>query len=173
MPYLEVVSELVHTERLELWPLPPAAAAALPEGRDEAARIIGARLSPDWPGPDLLDVLPMQSGASDAHARFGVWVVVHRKAGSVIGDIGFFGPPNDRTVEIGYSIVPEHRRRGYATEAARALIAWARGQAGVDTVLARCNDDNQPSIRTLERLGFARAGEAESQIHWRRGTEGG
>jgi ribosomal-protein-alanine N-acetyltransferase len=107
VPYLEVVSELVHTERLELWPLP------------------------------------------------------------------FFGPPNDRTVEIGYSIVPEHRRRGYATEAARALIAWARGQAGVDTVLARCNDDNQPSIRTLERLGFARAGEAESQIHWRRGTEGG
>jgi [ribosomal protein S5]-alanine N-acetyltransferase len=171
VPYLDVVFECVETGRLELWPLPPKAAAALPEGREEAAQIIGARLAPDWPARDLLDVLPMQAATSDDRARFGVWVIVHRQAGTVIGDIGFAGPPQEGSVEIGYSVVPQHRRRGYATDAAEALIGWVENQPNVSAVLARCDEGNLPSIRTLERLAFSRAGQADGQIHWHKQSE--
>jgi RimJ/RimL family protein N-acetyltransferase len=34
-------------------------------------------------------------------------------------------------------------------------------------VIARCDSDNLPSIRTLERLGFTRTGESDVQIAWR------
>jgi RimJ/RimL family protein N-acetyltransferase len=166
--HLDAMPARLSTARLRLVPLPPSAAAALPEGRDEAAQIIGAGLSSDWPGPDLLDILPRQARASDDQARFGIWVIIRQDTGMVIGDIGFHAPPRDGTVEMGYWILPGERRQGYATEAAEALIAWAQSQPGVDAVLARCDEDNQPSIRTLERLGFSRTRRAKGQLHWRR-----
>jgi ribosomal-protein-alanine N-acetyltransferase len=162
----------LRTERLELFPLPREAAASLPGDREDAARIIGAKLSADWPAPDLLDVLPMQAATEQDQARYGVWVIVERDTATVIGDIGFLGPPGtDETVEIGYSIVPDRRRRGYATEAARELITWAGQQPGVGAVIAACDPDNQASIRTLERLGFARTGTAVERLRWRLESE--
>ena len=119
------------TERMELRPLPALAAAALPGDRQEAARILGATLPPEWPQPDLLDVLPLQAAASPEAECFGVWVMVERDSGSVVGDIGFIGPPDEAgSIEVGYSVIPDRRRRGYATEAAGAIVEWARLPAG-------------------------------------------
>jgi [ribosomal protein S5]-alanine N-acetyltransferase len=156
------------TRRLELFPLPPEAAAALPDDRVGAARIIGGKLAADWPASDLLGLLPMQAAAGPERARYGIWVIVERKAATVVGDIGFHGPPtSDGTIEIGYSIAPSHRRLGYATEAARALIAWARERPEVRSIIASCDENNEASIGTLERLGFSRTGQAEGQLRWR------
>jgi [ribosomal protein S5]-alanine N-acetyltransferase len=156
------------TERMELRPLPAAAANVLPEGREEASRILGAALPLDWPQPDLLDVLLIQASASPSDERFGIWVMIERDTCSVVGDIGFIGPPNaSGSIEVGYSVIPDRRRRGFATEAARAIVAWAFDQPGVTVVVAGCDSDNAPSIRTLERIGFLRAGEADGQIRWR------
>jgi len=156
------------TERLELRPLPAGAAAALPDDRDAAARILGATLAPSWPQDDLLDVLPSQAAAEPDLERFGVWVMIERRTNAVAGDIGFIGPPgDDGSVEVGYSVIPDRRSRGYATEAARAILDWVLRQPGVRTVVARCDEGNVPSIRTLERVGFARVGEADGQIRWR------
>ena len=158
----------LHAERLDLLPLDPRAAAALPDDRALAARMVGARLAADWPAPDLLDVLPMQAAASPESARFGVWVIIERETNTVVGDIGFFGPPGaDRTVEVGYSVVPDRRERGYATEAARTLLGWALVQPGISMVVAGCDPTNLPSIRTLERLGFARVEPVGDQLRWR------
>ena len=157
------------TEHLELRPLPQAAAAALPGDRDGAARLIGAKLSDEWPQPDVLDVLPRHSTLDQDSVQFGVWLMIERASGTVVGDIGFFGPPGeDRTVEIGYGVVPERQRRGYATEAATGLAGWALRQPGIDAVLARCDPANEASIRTLERAGFERSGEDGGQLRWRR-----
>jgi ribosomal-protein-alanine N-acetyltransferase len=156
------------TERMELRPLPAAAANVLPDGREEAGRILGAALSVNWPQPDLLDVLPLQASASPSDERFGIWVMIERETNSVVGDIGFIGPPDDnRTVEVGYSVIPTCRRRGYATEAARAIVVWALDQPEVEVVVASCDTENEPSIRTLERIGFLRVGEGDGQIRWR------
>ncbi len=125
-------------------------------------------MSPEWPLPDLLDVLPQQVSASPENVRFGVWVMIERETTTVVGDIGFFGPPDDSgSVEVGYSVVPDRRRRGYATEAARAMVEWALGQPGIAVVVAGCDDNNEPSLRTLERIGFCRTGAAVGQIRWR------
>jgi ribosomal-protein-alanine N-acetyltransferase len=156
------------TERLDLCPLPAAAARLLPEGREEAARILGAAVPLAWPQADLLDVLPIQASASLSDERFGIWVMIEHESGSVVGDIGFIGPPgNDGSIEIGYSVIPARRRRGYATEAARALVEWALQESEVEVVVASCDKGNVPSVRTLERVGFLRADEADGQIRWR------
>lgn len=158
----------LQTTRLELRPLPAAAAGALPEDRSTAARLLGAALSPDWPQPDLLDVLPMQAGGVPGGERFGVWVIIERELTTVVGDIGFMGPPGeDGSVEIGYSVIPDRRGRGYASEVVRVLAAWALAQHGVGSVTARCDVLNVPSIRILERAGFVRSGESHGQIRWR------
>ncbi len=155
-------------ERLYLVPLDVSAAATLPADRTLAAELIGARLSDAWPGPDLLDILPMQASAAPENARFGIWVMIERATNTVVGDIGFFGPPGaDQTVEVGYSVVPNRRRRGYATEAALALTRWALDQARVIAVVAGCDPANDPSIRTLERAGFSRTGQVGDQLRWR------
>ncbi len=102
--------------------------------------------------------------------RFGVWVMIERSSATVIGDLGFRGPPDDAgTIELGYSVVPSRRRRGYATEAASTLVQWARSQPSVAVIVAGCDPDNLPSIRTLERVGFRRTGETGAEIRWRFG----
>jgi ribosomal-protein-alanine N-acetyltransferase len=158
----------VATDRLELTPLPGPAAAGLPDDRAGVERALAAQLSPEWPDPSLFGVLARHaSGPADAE-RFGVWVIIERRSATVVGDIGFHGPPDDEgVVEIGYSVVPSRRRRGYANEAAAALVAWARAEPGVRGLVAGCEPGNLASIATLERAGFQRTGEANGELRWR------
>jgi [ribosomal protein S5]-alanine N-acetyltransferase len=146
------------TKRMELRPLPAAAANVLPQGRKEAGRILEAGLHLDWPQADLLDVLPIQASASLSDQRFGIWVMIERESGSVVGDIGFIGPPSDvGSIEIGYSVVPDRRRRGYATEAARAIVDWALQESEVKVVVASCDNDNEPSMKAIRQYRHGNA----------------
>src|SRR4030095_9707363 len=54
---------------------------------------------------------------------------------------------------IGYVVVPEFRRRGYATTILRLCVQIARGELGSKRILVTCDDDNIGSIRTIERNG--------------------
>jgi len=54
---------------------------------------------------------------------------------------------------IGYVVVPEFRRRGYATEILRQSLQIARDKCGVRRILVTCDDDNIGSIRTIEKNG--------------------
>lgn len=54
---------------------------------------------------------------------------------------------------IGYVVVPEFRRRGYATEILRQAIDIANRRFGISHVLVTCDDDNVGSIRTIEKNG--------------------
>ena len=158
----------LQTPRLELRPLPAAAARALPADRETSARLLGAGLPAEWPQVDLLDVLPLQGVATAETLPYGVWVLIERSSRTVIGDAGFMGPPGTHeTLEIGYSVIPDRRGRGYATEAVRALVGWAFDQPGVNAVAAGCAADNTPSIRLLERVGFERIGREGDQLRWR------
>ncbi len=56
---------------------------------------------------------------------------------------------------IGYVVVPEFRRRGYATEILGQSLQVARDKCGLDRVLVTCDDDNLGSIRTIEKNGGA------------------
>lgn len=159
---------ILHTARLELRPLPAPAAHALPADRETSARLLDAKLPAEWPHDDLLDVLPLQGASTPETAPYGIWVLIERRSRTVVGDAGFLGPPGeDETIEIGYSVVPDRRGRGYATEAVSALVAWALEQPGVSGVVARCTPHNTPSVRLLERLGFRRTGVEAEHVRWR------
>ena len=54
---------------------------------------------------------------------------------------------------IGYAVVPEFRRRGYATAILRQSIEFAQRNLGLARVLVICDDDNVASIRTIEKNG--------------------
>ena len=157
----------LETEHLTLRPLPAEAAAALPRDRAEAARILGAKLEPDWPLDDIAGNLRLQATAPPGDELYGVWAVIERETGLVVGEIGFEGHPAVGTVETFFSVVPSRRRRGYASEAARALVGWAFQQPGVVHVHARCQPQNFASIATLERAGFHLTREDDGLLHWR------
>jgi predicted acetyltransferase len=54
---------------------------------------------------------------------------------------------------IGYVVVPEFRRRGYATMMLRQSVEIARTGLGINRILVTCDDDNTGSIRTIEKNG--------------------
>jgi RimJ/RimL family protein N-acetyltransferase len=66
------------------------------------------------------------------------------------------GPPEHRQGEIGFVLDPRHQGRGYATEAAAALLALAFETYGLHRVTGRLEPRNAPSARVLERLGMRR-----------------
>jgi RimJ/RimL family protein N-acetyltransferase len=59
-------------------------------------------------------------------------------------------------VELGYSVLEEFQRRGYATEAAGALTAWAFAHTEVCRVIAEALPQRAASIRVLEKSRFQR-----------------
>jgi len=54
---------------------------------------------------------------------------------------------------IGYVVVPEYRRQGYATAILRQALQIARQKLGLTRVLVTCDDDNVGSIKTIEKNG--------------------
>jgi predicted acetyltransferase len=54
---------------------------------------------------------------------------------------------------IGYVVVPEFRRLGYATAMLRLSVQIARDKLGIGRILVTCDDDNIGSIRTIEKNG--------------------
>jgi ribosomal-protein-alanine N-acetyltransferase len=76
----------------------------------------------------------------------------------VIGTCGFHAPPGpDGRVEVGYSIQPQWRRQGVATEAVHALFDWARAQ-DVVRFRASASPDNVGSLAIITALGFRQVG---------------
>jgi RimJ/RimL family protein N-acetyltransferase len=73
-------------------------------------------------------------------------------------------------VEIAYGVVPSYERRGYATEAAKALVAFALERVDVTSIRAHTKPENGPSGRVLAKCGFQQVGEVidpEDGLVWR------
>ena len=82
--------------------------------------------------------------------------VVLRSSGELIGHMPFrpwFAP---RTFEIGWVLDRRHHGRGYATEAARALLRYGFEEMGLHRMIATCQPENVPSWRVMEKLGMRR-----------------
>ena len=86
-------------------------------------------------------------------------LMVLRDAGAAVGHLGFHEPPHpEGWVEVGYTVFPEHRRRGYAEEAVRGLFAWACRERGVCRFRASVGPWNAPSLALVRKLGFEQTG---------------
>ncbi|MGW6918058.1 GNAT family N-acetyltransferase [Kitasatospora sp. NPDC054939] len=101
-----------------------------------------------------------QIAADPSAAPWITRAAVAEPDGVVVGDAGYHGPPDEAgTVEVGYSVVPRHRRQGYARAMLRALLERAAAEPAVTTVRARIRADNAASLATLGGFGFRRVGE--------------
>ena len=96
--------------------------------------------------------------------------LVHRETGTAVGTCGFKGPPADGVVEIAYGVDPDHQGKGYATEAAEALVRFAFGDARVRVVRAHTLPEANASTRVLNKCEFRFTGEVmdpEDGLVWR------
>lgn len=88
--------------------------------------------------------------------NFGLWVVILKETGEVIGQCGLTMQPwkNTEVLEIGYLFNREHWHKGYATEAARACKQYAFEVLKADEVCSIIRDTNIPSQNVALRNGM-------------------
>ena len=85
--------------------------------------------------------------------------IVSRARGEAVGYVNFHAAPDERgMVEIGYQVLPAHRRQGYASEAAEGMWRWA-GRHGARVLRASISPTNQPSLAMVRKAGFVQVGE--------------
>ena len=99
----------------------------------------------------------IETGPVDSYRRlgFGLYLVVLQESGASIGMCGLLKRESLEDVDVGFAFLPEFWSRGYALEAASAVVAHGRDALGLSRILAVTTSDNTASIRLLEKLGLA------------------
>jgi RimJ/RimL family protein N-acetyltransferase len=158
---------MIVTERLELVPATAELTQAALDGQRALAAALGASVPATWP-PEFLDPPALEftlKRLREDPEQAGWWlhfVVLPRgdTGRLLIGSAGYKGPPSpDGLVEIGYGIVGDQQRRGYASEAARGLLGHAFAYLAVHKVIAETLPELTGSIGVLAKCGFRLIGE--------------
>jgi RimJ/RimL family protein N-acetyltransferase len=117
-----------------------------------------------WSHPPFEDESAAERLLRDIHDLFRrqelfQWGIARREDDIVIGTCTLFNFHEESArAEIGFALGRDHWRRGYMSEALRALIAFAFDVLALRRLEADVDPRNTPSIRVLERLGFVREG---------------
>jgi len=90
---------------------------------------------------------------------YGMWAVVERSTGRLIGHLGFLNPEGGQGFELGWALARHAWGRGYAFEGARAAVHHAFTALNRDRIVCLIRPQNTRSIRLAERLGATRRGE--------------
>lgn len=154
----------VHTDRLRIRPMTPADVDVMWEWRrlPEVNRWLG--LAPEtleafrerYLDPDrlaamhLIELLPEGEGAPEPIGDVMI------RIGDGWAQLEVADRARGVEAELGWVLDPARTRRGYATEAIRAVIDTCLGPMGLRRVHAGCFADNEPSWRLMERLGMRR-----------------
>src|SRR5262245_10322726 len=90
--------------------------------------------------------------------RYGVWAAQVKQTGVVAGTVLLVQLPNEQTtVEVGWHFHPDSWGRGYATEAAGALLRKGFAE-GLPEIYAVVRPENEPSLKVCRRLGMTHVG---------------
>ncbi len=92
--------------------------------------------------------------ASYLRHGFGLYLVVLTESGAPIGICGLLKRDALADPDVGFALLPHYRARGYALEAAAAVMSHGRTELGLRRIVAVTRPDNRPSIRVLEKLGL-------------------
>ena len=155
---MAVVDNVLCTERLVLHPVTA----------DDHAVLLA-----HWAAPDVRRFLfdgAMLSAAEVSEAiedstrdfgrdGYGLWLIHEQDPTGLVVTTGLVGttglrPLEDIGLEIFYSLTPGSWGKGYATEAASAVLDHALGPLGLPEVLAEVDEGNTASVAVLERLGM-------------------
>lgn len=127
--------------------------------RSETGATFGAPLTvPPLFGEDLPAFRDRMAETPD-ELGWWVWLMARRDDAVAVGVCGFGGRPGaEGAALLGYSVYPEWEGRGYATEACRALVAWALAQPGAILVRATVPTWNLASVAVARKLGMTETG---------------
>src|SRR5262245_47101 len=173
MPALE-------TERLVVRPLEPgdlaACLAVLDDGTAAPEAVAERRAWLEW------TIASYRQLAWLHQPPYGERAIALRAGGEVVGATGFvpclepfgrllaFGEVADApfSAEVGlfWALAPAHRGRGYATEAARALVRYGFETLGLGRIVATTGHANAASIAVMDRLGMRVERNPGADPHW-------
>jgi RimJ/RimL family protein N-acetyltransferase len=84
---------------------------------------------------------------------YGTWAVEHRETGAFLGSVGFADPEGWPGCELAWTLARRWWGHGYATESARAALAFAFTVLGKERIVSFIHPENRASIRVAERIG--------------------
>jgi RimJ/RimL family protein N-acetyltransferase len=154
--------KVLETDRLELRELTPGDLAFVAEmvGDAETMRFYPHRFTP-------LEARQWLQRQLDRYDRdgHGLWLVIERESGRRVGQVGLALQDVDgaKQPEIGWLIHRRYQRRGFATEAGRAVRDHAFRSMGLGRVISLIRPVNEPSQRVAERVGMVV--ERETDFH--------
>ena len=146
----------------------PLLDALIARDRATVAHLAGYRIPADFPNAGALKLVRYRREQIANDASWIPWslrAMVLRKGGVMVGYVNFHGPPgvNDTAtpgaVELGWTVFANQRKKGYATETARALMRWAAEEHGIDRFISSTTPNNLASLRVHDKLGFVRTGQ--------------
>ncbi|WP_329234018.1 GNAT family N-acetyltransferase [Streptomyces sp. NBC_01460] len=148
------------TARLVLHPMTVTEAERVVAGESDS----GARWAPGYPTDGEVAAarryLHTCASTGDPHP-FGNYEIRRREDGVTIGGLGFHGPADTAgSVTIGYGLIPAARGKGYASEALRELLLFARA-CGATSVKGDADHDNIASQHVMTAVGMRPAGQDE------------
>jgi [ribosomal protein S5]-alanine N-acetyltransferase len=131
---------------------------------------MGFKKGKSWPDNDVIETLPKiinNLSKVTFPTGFESWMIIKNDSLEIIGDLGFKGfNYKEGNADIGYGIIREERRKGYAEEAILELIKWAFSKEFVKEITARCLIDNISSINLLKKINFIKTKKDKEMLYW-------
>ena len=130
--------------------------------------LLDARIPSDWPptfyNAQTASYVLEQLQNDPSQASWWSWYILEKnqdgQSDVLIGVVGFKGCPTEQgQVEIGYELLPVYQKKGYATEAVAALVAWAFSHSNINSVSAQTLADHHASQGVLTRNRFIATGQ--------------
>jgi [ribosomal protein S5]-alanine N-acetyltransferase len=168
---------VLHNARMQLTILTPRLALragtraiyqTAPDDRAALAALLGVTVPENWPVEHYDgDPLVWSLKQLDQNPASEPWLLryfIERESRTLVGfgGGGGGGGVQDRTWTIGYSVLPQFRRRGYASEAVAALVEAAFAD-GIERVIAETYPELVASIGVLAKNGFVHIGDGDGE----------
>lgn len=84
--------------------------------------------------------------------EFGMWLVLKKDTGEIIGRVGFQNSEMPDTAELGFLIIPAYQRKGYAFEACKIAISYMKETFPEIHIKAKCRKENAAAIALCQKL---------------------
>jgi len=161
-----LVADTIPTARLTLVLLTPPLLRAVANGDlAHVERQLDAAVGAGWEDGVPAARRLKQLAADPSEQPWLVRAIVASTPRRVVGSVGFHAPPDDQgRVEIGYDVVADERRKGYARESIHALLDWAWATGSARTCVASVSPQNAPSLALVRSFGFQHVGEEIDEI---------
>lgn len=149
----------LYTQRLILHPLAADELSLFLSSSNKLEAILECRYEGETLDNDFRNMITsmltaVTNSKSETLLFHTLWLIITKNDRCIVGSIDFKGLPKERKVEIGYGLGAKHRKKGYMTEAVKAICSFAARFDDIDEVIAETKMDNIPSQNVLKSCNF-------------------